>query len=215
MSVRTVPWTGSLPSWLDSSFLVDARHPDKAVEHAWNVSQIRRTNAGSLDLIMYGDSITAHLHESNRAAWTSFVGKHAALALGVSGNMVPHLAWRLAKGGELPAFQPRAIAILIGINDLHAGHTDPTPHLAWLLKFLKTVMPTTKIVLMALLPTTRVSVTTTNVAYEKLALENGLVFAPCGRSMNPSDTTLFSDGLHPTNAGYGVVFPALAPLVFF
>jgi hypothetical protein len=38
------------------------------------------------------------------------------MPLGVSGNEIADVMWRLVDGGELPAVAPKVIAVLAGIN---------------------------------------------------------------------------------------------------
>ena len=210
----TKPYTGTYPTWLDSSFLKSTLGGGiRPVEYRWNVAQIGANTAGPLDCILYGDSITSFIHEDpkKQAAFTKFFPKKA-LALGVGGNHVEQLAWRLAKGGEVPKYQPRMVCLLIGVNNLNYVRNDPSVPLAWIISFLKTVMPSTKIVIMALLPTTEAPaaqlVKSTNAAYEALAARMGVTYAACGQSIDPKSNML-QDGLHPTASGYDAIFSEL------
>jgi lysophospholipase L1-like esterase len=209
----TKPYTGAYPTWLDSSFLKSTLGGGiRPVEYKWNVAQIGANTAGPLDFIMYGDSITSFIHEDpkKQAAFTKYFPK--GLPLGVGGNHVEQLAWRLAKGGEVPKYQPRTVCLLIGINNLNYVHNDPSVPLAWIISFLKSVMPSTKIVIMALLPTTSTPaaplVKSTNAAYGALAARMGVTYAACGQSIDPKSKML-QDGLHPTPAGYDAIFTEL------
>ena len=69
----TKPYTGTYPTWLDSSFLKSTLGGGiRPVEYRWNVAQIGANTAGPLDCILYGDSITAFIHEDpkKQAAFT-------------------------------------------------------------------------------------------------------------------------------------------------
>ncbi len=71
-----------------------------------------------------GDSITQIIKRTGLKDYfnTQFspAAGWAAYPLGVSGNDVEDLAWRLFSGSERPARAPKAVALLIGVNNLQA-----------------------------------------------------------------------------------------------
>jgi lysophospholipase L1-like esterase len=80
------------------------------------------------DIIIWGDSITAHadgesagkpccsdINEAQRVAFQAH-GLQPVL-FGISGDQTSHLAWRL-QHGEWPNYPPRVALLLIGTNDL-------------------------------------------------------------------------------------------------
>lgn len=72
-----------------------------------------------------GDSITqiikrTGLKDSFNVQFSPAAG-WAAYPLGVSGNDVEDLAWRLFTGSERPTRAPKAVALLVGVNNLQAS----------------------------------------------------------------------------------------------
>jgi lysophospholipase L1-like esterase len=133
-------------------------------------------------LIFYGDSITeswrgtsamrpAEQYAGNRAAFAQhFETKFNAAALGVSGDQLPHLLWRLAHGEFPDRHPPKLAVLLIGTNDLawarHQGESrgggggdamaEAVPGVARevlrAVHFIQARAPATKVLLLGLLP---------------------------------------------------------------
>lgn len=195
---------GSMPSWVDQDTALSQN--SKTVKDADTC----------FDFLLYGDSITAFLTVNAAVLKKHFGGKKAA-ALGVGGNTVEQLAWRIMSGSEAPALAPKCVAFNIGVNNTtrSQGEQVTTAHMETLLRWWQKAYPSTKLVLMALLPTSRVDrkVAETNRRYKALASKLGIVFAECGQDMDADDTSLFSDGLHPTTAGHDAVLKCLRKIV--
>jgi lysophospholipase L1-like esterase len=167
---------------------------------------------GPFDFVLWGDSITDFIHMRAQAAFDRAFGGNA-VALGVGGNTVEELAGRLMRGREKPRWDPRVAALLVGINNLNWSKTEPAEKLEYLLTWMRAVMPTTKIIVMGLLPCTRVDVRSVNERYRALAAKLGCTYVDCGAGMSASDTRYFVDGTHPSAAGYDRVFACLRPVV--
>lgn len=176
------------------------------------------TSGAQLNFVLYGDSITAFVARNPVLLPKHFPGKRV-LALGVDDSTVRQLAHRIMSGDELPARAPKCIAFNIGVNDTQArqqerdGLAATVRRMEALLQYMKATFPTTKLVLMALLPTSRPDrrqgVAELNIAYKSLAARMGIMFSQCGQHMNPTDSALYSDGLHLTQAGHDVVLACL------
>lgn len=200
----------SLPSWAEKD-----SSTKRAAAYARNKKVVDDANAAgeTYDLAMYGDSITERLASQYTAEWRAFTEGWKAAALGVSGNTVEELTWRLATGQEVFKRSPRVVVVLIGINDLHHSNRVNLDHLQFCLEYIRKAMPASKLVLLNILPDDRSDVTATNTQYKALAQKLGIVFSTCGSSLNPRDKNLFSDGTHPAPAGYRAVFQCLRPVV--
>lgn len=181
--------------------------------HQRNARVVADMNAsgGCFDFVLYGDSITAFLGE-NPDVFARHFGDKKAAALGVSGNSVEQLAWRIMNGDERPARAPQCIAFNIGINNVIWGNFQAAAaHMEELLTWCRAAYPSTRLVLMALLPASRQfgDVSGANRTYRAIAQRLGITFADCGAGMNPSRRELYSDGLHPTAQGHDVVLRQL------
>ena len=202
---------GSLPSWAKQGTVLG---PTLGLYE--QNSETAKGADDCFDFLLYGDSITAFLTRDPAVLKKHFGDKKAA-ALGVGGNTVEQLAWRIMSGNEAPARAPKVVAFNIGVNNTtrSQGAQVTTDHMETLLRWWQKAYPSTTLVLMALLPTSRPDrkVAETNRQYKALASKLGIVFAECGQDMDADDTTLYSDGLHPTAAGHDVVLKCLRKIV--
>ena len=198
-----------VPAWAQTDLSLSIR----AAAHARNVAAAARDVR--YDFALYGDSITSRINES--ADCTSVFRRHFgqnAVAMGVGGDKVEDLAWRLMKGGEKPRRDPRTVAVMIGVNNMNTG-SDPVPRLDVVLAWMRAAMPASSFVLCAILPNkySAARVPASNERYRALAAKHGCAFALCGQDIAPGDRGLLVDGIHPTAAGYDRVFACLRQYV--
>lgn len=79
---------------------------------------------------------------------------------------------------------------------------------------LMPALPPPQIVVAGLLPTVHEgvrpdAVRDTNTAYSALAQRQGAAYVACGQDLDPSDTGLFGDGLHPAGVGQDLFLSCL------
>jgi lysophospholipase L1-like esterase len=74
------------------------------------------------DVVFLGDSIT-HGWEGQKA-WQEHFGSLKPVNLGISGDQIGHVLWRITDGHELDQLNPKAAVIMIGTNNI-GGHTAP------------------------------------------------------------------------------------------
>lgn len=203
---------GKMPAWAQkgaTNVAADASYAEnKQTMAALN-------NSGKqIDFLLYGDSITRYL-AIHTAVWKRHFGSWVSAPMGVGGNTIEQLGWRMMSGNERPSKPPKCIALLIGVNNSPATFQQSVARLEELVRWLQRAYPSTKLVLMALLPATRGhnNPKTANPVLRQMAQRANVTFAECGQAMNPSDTRLYSDQLHPTAAGYDVVLPCLKKIV--
>jgi hypothetical protein len=107
--------------------------------------------------VLYGDSITMIAADDHMDVWNKYFGKNGmkSAPLGIGGDTVQKLSWRVALGKERLAVPPKVVGLLIGINNQGADNTNPASMLHnFLLPYLKAVYPTSKFILIGLLPNT-------------------------------------------------------------
>jgi lysophospholipase L1-like esterase len=160
-------------------------------------------------LIFAGDSLT------EEGAWSELFGfREPILNRGVSSEKVDDLRER---AGEIQGRNPKAIFVMIGINDLQAGRSrdEVVSSYRSLLKQL-TSSPETKVIVQSVLPVNRslnpaLTVTPTEIAalneeLSRLASEHGARFvdlSPAFRdALGELRGDLTRDGLHLNTAGY-------------
>ena len=140
-------------SRMDLSWWRD-RHEAKLVELA-------RTKP---ELIFLGDSITADWEKSGPPEWQDFVpawqrfyGDRRAVNLGFKGDTTASLLWRI-RNGEVAGIAPKAAVVLIGANNLgrvHWSAEDTIAGIDVIINELHRRLPSTKILLLAVLPSER------------------------------------------------------------
>ncbi len=130
------------------------RHEAKLVE----------ARARPIGLVLLGDSITANYEligpEQSRdysRVWQQYYADRNALNLGFSGDGTRHLLWRITHG-EIDGVAPKVAIVLIGTNDIGYLSLSPEDTIAGIeavLAELHLRLPTTKILLVGLLPSNR------------------------------------------------------------
>lgn len=175
---------------------------------------------GRVQLVFLGDSITATW---DAAAFARHFGRWRTLNLGVPGDYTQGMLWRLER--QWAGLQPRLAVLLIGTNN--AGVTPPADTalgIAEVVRLVQARSPGTKVLLLALLPRGEA-------VADPLRLANGqvnrlaagcadgraVVFLDAGTALTGPDGRLvpgyFTDGLHPSPAGFAALAAAIAPTV--
>lgn len=119
--------------------------------HARAVARIQQ---GHVDLLFIGDSITQGWEEDGLRVWNTFYGRRRAVNLGFNSDQTDNVLWRL-QHGELDGIAPKLTVLMIGTNNT-SMREDPPEHTAAgvqaILATLRTRLPETKILLLALFP---------------------------------------------------------------
>jgi lysophospholipase L1-like esterase len=125
---------------------------------------LHRLQQGPVDLLWIGDSITQNWEKTGPApqqdyqpVWQHFYGTRNAVNLGFKGDTTASLLWRL-RNGEVAGIVPKAAIILIGANNLghvHWGAGDTVTGIEAIVAELHQRLPTTKLLLISVLPSER------------------------------------------------------------
>jgi lysophospholipase L1-like esterase len=117
-----------------------------------------------VDLLFLGDSITQDYEISGPPEWRDFApvwnryyGDRNAVNLGFTGDATSHLLWRI-ENGETDGIRPKAAVILIGANNLGRLHwpaADTVAGIDAIVDQLRHRLPTTKLLLLGVLPSER------------------------------------------------------------
>ncbi|MCB8879527.1 hypothetical protein ACELLULO517_04725 [Acidisoma cellulosilytica] len=134
---------------------------------------LERVRQGHVDLIWLGDSITQNWELAGpepfadyRPVWNRFYGDRQAVNMGFRGDTTASVIWRLDHG-EVAGLNPRALVLLIGANNFGHVHWDASQTLAGInaiVHILRTKLPDTQILLLAVLPSERSPWITENTA---------------------------------------------------
>lgn len=209
--------TFAVPTWATPNTKWPMNNDVAQTSYKQNVQLVTDANMKNTryDVVMYGDSITAgfkYLTQAKSGWLKQYVDVPRFAALGVQGNRVEDLAWRLMAGGEKLVADPTVVVLWIGTNNLRFNE-KPQINLEVLIDWMKTSMPASKIILVSLLPRKQYDVRPTNAAYKALAAKVGVMFAECATDVNPNDPKMFPDGLHPAEPVYHKVFACLGPMI--
>lgn len=139
----------------------------RADDAAWTQRlAVKRAEAASwrgraLGLVFLGDSITQNWELSGPPDWADYApvwdrlfAPHGALNLGYAGDATGNLLWRL-RDGEIDGLSPRAVVLLIGINDLLLhGRRAPAvvADIEAIVSELNRRVPDARVLLLGLLP---------------------------------------------------------------
>lgn len=207
--------------------------------HARHEAKLVEARRGPVDLVFLGDSITQDYEKSGPPAWQDFVpvwqrfyGDRHALNLGFAGDATSHLLWRM-EHGEVDGMSPKVAIILIGANGLGRLHWSTEQNVRGIgavVAETRRKLPTTKILLLGVLPSDRsaYATETTREINRSLTAEYGGHAVPNVTFLDESavflrngviDRTLFLDPLltppapplHPTAEGQARLAAAIEP----
>jgi lysophospholipase L1-like esterase len=177
----------------------------------------RRVRNSPADLLLIGDSITE--------AWPAdLLAPHDVLNLGVGGDTVQNVRWRLEQY-DLPSAHPRWAVLMIGTNNLGKdAPADIARQTQQILRTLRLRLPRTRLAVIGVLPrgpavnAFRKEIADVNAATTSWARANGVVTidvahdVSCGGTV-PGCTNYRPDQLHLLRPGYEVLSAAVKRVV--
>lgn len=182
-----------------------------------------------VDLLMIGDSILFEYERSAREVWDKYYGSRNAVNIASSGDATQHMLWHFQDGGldGMKDRNPKVVVLLLGTNNREEppnGGKDTAAGVLALLKELHARLPTSKIVLMALLPRGwtpddpgRIRNQEVNEIIRTYADNKTVYWLDVGNVFLESDGNLsrdlIKDALHPTLKGYYALAEAMEPMI--
>jgi lysophospholipase L1-like esterase len=134
-------------------------------------------------------------------------------------DRIENVLWRVYHG-ELDGFEAERILVIIGTNNLHLNTDDEIlDGLHLLIEAIKDRQPESEIVLMGILPRRNYEdrIANLNLQISRLAANLRVAFGDVGAVFLDEEhkirESLFSDGLHPNEAGYLKMREALKPFL--
>lgn len=121
-------------------------------EHERFLEQVR--NAATTPLLFIGDSITQAWLSVGKRAWAKCFAPLGALNLGLGGDEVQHVLWRV-ENGEVDGLSPKLVVLLIGTNNIgNAGHggVETAQGIELLVRTLRSKLPETHILVHKVFP---------------------------------------------------------------
>lgn len=194
----------------------------------WNQkheSFVKRAKEGKVDLLFLGDSITEGW--GNNAVWQKNYTPLNAANFGIGGDVTQNVLWRITTGGEIEGLNPKAAVLMIGTNNfgLHGDKEDAVVKgVTTLVQTLRTKLPNTKILLLAIFPRdqkadspTRKKIKAVNDEIAKLDDGKTIRYLDIGPKLANADGSLdkavMPDFLHLSVKGYEIWAEAMAPLL--
>ena len=201
--------------------------PERLEEPYWRARSavLSRVAAGDLSrasLVFLGDSITENW---DRRDWEANYGRYGALNLGVSGDFVQGLLWRLTAGGQWPeTLRPRLAVLLIGTNNatFNAPPENTALGIAEVLREIRRRSPETPVLLLGILPRgadandpARRLNARVNGLIARCADEQSVFYLDAGPALVDGQGRLSQaiapDGLHLSPEGYARLSAAIEP----
>lgn len=184
-----------------------------------------QANAGPVDVLLVGDSITIQWGDS----WAKHFPDKKAVNIGIGGDKTQNLLWRLDHGG-VEGLQPKAIVLMIGHNNMfftpETGIEAAAKGIGMCVKNLREKFPDAPLVIAKILPAHAPGIRfyedikLTNAALDLLKLEGDpkVRVLDLWTDFTNADGTikqeLFTpDHIHLSSAGYAVYAERLKPLL--
>ena len=182
---------------------------------------VNRVKQGNVDLIMIGDSITHGWEGGGKATWDQYYASRNAVNMGYGGDQTQHVLWRLDKG-EITGISPKLAVIMIGTNNSSsASAQDIADGIIAICQKLRTDLPKTKILLLAIFPRADINtmpvINETNELIAKIADNKHIYFLNINSNFLDAAGTLprsvMPDLLHPNDKGYEIWAKAQEPMI--
>jgi lysophospholipase L1-like esterase len=173
---------------------------------------VKIAQAGGVDLLFLGDSITDYWRNRGSNVWLDSYGARHAANFGISADRTQHVLWRIDHG-ELDGIKPKVVVLMIGTNNTGKEKA--------VVADIRAKLPDTKILLLAIFPRStlddpqRAQVALINTVIAKLDDGKMVRFLDIGSKFLTTDGTLpktiMPDLLHPNARGYQIWADAIEP----
>ena len=178
---------------------------------------VATAKAGNIDLLLHGDSITDWWvqGEANKAMFDKYFGSMRTANFAVAGDTTQGVLWGL-KNGEGQGFQPKAVMLMIGTNNMNAN-TGPeiAEGVGAVVMEMRKDFPNAKILLLAIFPRSvpgdpvRDRIAETNRIISKLDDQKNVFFMDIGAKFLDEKGVFLpdsfrADNLHPQAKGYDI-----------
>jgi lysophospholipase L1-like esterase len=184
---------------------------------------IDKLKNGPYDLVFDGDSITDGWQGGGQEVWKQHYGSLKALCLGIGGDQVQHVTWRV-QNGSLAGQDPKLIVLMIGTNNIGQPPADVAAGVKMLLGEYLTRCPHSHILLLGIFPRdpapkspARAWIDTVNKTLATYDDGKRVSYLDIGAKFLEPDGTIaretMGDGLHPSAKGYATWADAIQPVI--
>jgi lysophospholipase L1-like esterase len=222
--VQPAPPATVSPSPLAGAWIATPRPWSQKAWLTLHEAFVARAQAGRIDVLFLGDSISAHFPTGGADIWQREIEPLGNVAdFGIDGDRTQFLLWR-AQNGELDGTNARVVVLMIGTNNLATSTPENVARgVAAIVETVREKLPSAVVVLNAILPRgpvdgpARAAAADTNALIHALADGTHVRWLDAGAGfLDPAgniDLTLMPDRLHPSATGYGIWAAALRPVL--
>lgn len=185
----------------------------------------------TVPVVFLGDSITHAWawksdvkYPGGREVWDTALAEFSPLNLGVSGDTVANVLWRVTAGKQLDGYQARVIVLMIGVNDLLRSHGDlghaekvAATH-ALLVETIQARQPQAKILVLSILPFKSERLGSGSFVNERIRQAcdgHEVIYLDMRPDFLDAEGQLINmrDGLHPAPSAYTLMANRLIPVL--
>lgn len=207
------------PAPLEESWAIDwwmDRHQEK----------LEAPERESANIVFLGNSITQGWESEGEEVWNRYYADRNAFNLGFSGDRTENVLWRL-HNGAVDGLDPEVVVLMIGTNN--TGHRQDPPEettlgIEMILEELKTRLPDTRILLLAIFPRSeepdhqmRQLNSTINQQIAGFSDQDRVWFMNINKVFLSDDgflpESIMPDFLHPNEKGYRLWAEAMEPML--
>ncbi len=111
-----------------------------------------KVSAGDAKLVFIGDSITQNWEKAGKRIWKIFYSKRKALNLGIWGDRIQNVTWRLQKG-NYEGIRPLLAVVMAGTNNIGENTPDEIASgIKMIIDIIGEKTPGTRILLLGIFP---------------------------------------------------------------
>jgi lysophospholipase L1-like esterase len=181
--------------------------------------KLEEVKKGNVELVFIGDSITAY--GERQPSYQHYFGARNPLNLGFGGDRTQNVLYRL-RNGEIDGISPKLVVLLIGTNNGGNKPEDTVLGIKAIIAELRARLPSTKILLLSILPRGAGTAYDNNMAVNKLLppltdgetvmhLDMNSRFLNADGSLIPE--LFYRDFVHLSDKGYQVWWETMEPVV--
>jgi lysophospholipase L1-like esterase len=114
---------------------------------------VERAKQGDVDVVFWGDSITAGWRAAGKEVWAKHFEPLKAVNFGIGGDRTQHVLWRILNG-ELDGIRPKLAVVMIGTNNTNSQDSpaDIAAGVQAVVSAIREKSSDTKVLLLAVFP---------------------------------------------------------------
>lgn len=121
----------------------------------FHAGDLARAEAGPVDVLLIGDSITEAWDKSGLKVWEKKLLPLNAANFGIGGDTTQNVLWRITEGKALEKVRPKVVVLMIGTNNFGLHNDTPEAVVRGVAAVVKTVrkkLPDAHLLLLGIFP---------------------------------------------------------------